>query len=137
MTTENPGNATVNGDNQPPADAPENAQNKPQDAPKPQPASVPYARFQEVVTARQAAEESLAEVVQEIVASLPEDMRDLVPNLPPAEKIRWINSARQRGVFAKTGGDTDSPGSKRPGAKPSQDLSGLNPVQMMSMGYGR
>jgi hypothetical protein len=106
----------------------------------PQAQTVPYARFKEVVDARKAAEESLAAVVDEIVATLPPDMLDLVPNLPPAEKIRWINSARQKGVFAKaSGGDqeTDSPGSKRPGAKPPQDLSGMNPVQLMSMGYSR
>ena len=139
MSSENPGNATVNGEDQPQADAPQNAQNSPQDAPKPQPEThVPYSRFKEVVDARKAAEESLAEVVQEIITTLPEEMRDLVPNLSPAEKIRWINTARQRGVFARPGsGDTDSPGSRRPGAKPPQDLSGMNPVQMMSMGYGR
>ena len=136
MSTENPGNATVNGGQQPRADTPAKAQNSPQDAPKPQSDSVPYARFKEVVDARKEAEDSLAEVVKEIVATLPEDMRDLVPNLPPAEKIRWINTARQRGVFAKAG-EQDSPGSRRPGAKPPQDLSGLNPVQMMSLGYGR
>ena len=137
MADDTTGNATVDGDNQPPADAPANAQNNPQDAPHRPETSVPYARFKEVVEARKAAEESLSAVVEEVIATLPEEMRDLVPDLPPAEKIRWINTARQRGVFAKTGSEQDSPGSKRPGAKPPQDLSGLNPVQMMSMGYGR
>jgi len=139
MADDTTGNATVNGDNQPKDNAPANAQNSPQDGPKQQTeTTVPYARFKEVVDARKAAEDSLAEVVQELVATLPEDMRDLVPNLPPAEKIRWINTARQRGVFAQpVASETDSPGSRRPGAKPPQDLSGLNPVQMMSMGYGR
>jgi len=104
----------------------------------PQAQTVPYARFKEVVDARKAAEESLTAVVEEVIATLPEEMRDLVPDLPPAEKIRWINAARKKGVFAKAGEpDTDSPGSKKPGKKPPQDLSGMNPVQLMSMGYGR
>ncbi len=157
MSIENPGSATVNGVQQPQAPAPDadtvkTAQKSPQDvqntpaqpeAPK-NPAnppqsenSVPYARFKEVVEARKAAEDTLAAVVEEVIATLPEDMRELVPNLPPAEKIRWINAARQKGFFVKSGsgGEPDSPGSKRPGAKPTQDLSGLTPVQMMSAGY--
>ena len=131
MSSENPGNATVNGEEQPQANAPQDAPSKPE-------SSVPYARFKEVVDARKAAEESLTAVVDEVIATLPEDMRDLVPDLPLAEKIRWINSARKKGLFAKASEpDVDSPGSRRPGAKPPQDLSGMNPVQMMSMGYGR
>jgi hypothetical protein len=121
------GNATVNGE--------QTAEEK-----APQAQTVPYARFKEVVDARTAAEKTLAEVVQEIVATLPEGMADLVPNLPPAEKIRWINAARQKGVFAKGSGgepDTDSPGSKRPGAKPPPDFSGLTPLEIIRAGYGQ
>lgn len=156
MSIENSGSATVNGVQQPQAPAPDadtmkNAPKSPQDAhnttaqpeaPKnpansPQPEnSVPYIRFKEVVEARKAAEDALTAVVEEVIATLPEDMRELVPNLPPAEKIRWINAARQKGFFVRSGGgEPDSPGSKRPGAKPTQDLSGLTPVQMMSAGY--
>jgi len=128
MSDQDTGNATDNGAQDDKAKEPQKAQ------------TVPYERFKEVVDARKLAEESLSAVVDEIVATLPEKLRDLVPDLPPAEKIRWINKARHNGVFvnAATGDpDTDSPGSKRPGAKPPQDLSGMNPVQMMSMGYGR
>lgn len=156
MITENTGTAPVNGANaaQDTANMAQNAQNAPQQAqdnqaqPEAQNGqrsapqhenSVPYARFQQVNEARKVAEDALAAVVDEVVSALPEDMRELVPNLPPAEKIRWINAAREKGFFAKPGAapTVDSPGSQRPGGKPVQDLSGMTPVQMMSAGYSR
>lgn len=159
MSIQNSGSATVNGVQQPQAPAPDadttknaqhgqpDAQNTPTqpEAPKnpanqPQPEnSVPYSRFREVVEARKTAEDTLAAVVEEVVATLPEEMRSLVPNLPPAEKIRWINAARQKGFFVKSGsgGEPDSPGSKRPGGKQSQDIDGLNAMQKLQFGFGR
>ena len=106
---------------------------------QPEPGSVPYGRFKEVVEARKTAEETLAAVVDSIVAALPEDMRELVPNLPPAEKVKWINAATEKGFFIRSAAPAtpDSPGSQRPGGKPTQDLNGLNPVQMMAQGYGQ
>ena len=101
--------------------------------------SVPYSRFQEVLSQRKAAETALESIVEELAQDVPEDMRDLIPaGLPAVEKAAWIRNAKAKGLFTKAGaGEPDSPGSKRPGAKPPQDLSGLNPVQQMSMGYGR
>ncbi len=158
MSVENSGSATVNGAQQPQALAPDadtakiaqNGQQGAQDTPAqpdgktpaspPQTEnSVPYARFKEMVEARKTAEDALSSVVEEVLATLPEDMRELVPNLSPVEKIRWVNMARQKGFFVKSGGsgEPDSPGSKRPGAKPTQDYSDMNPMEKLQFGLKR
>ena len=138
MTTENTGTAAVNGEQQPQDNATDNAQNSPQDAQKPQSeSSVPYARFKEVVDAKKAAEDSLADVAQAMVDGLPEEYRDLVPDLCPAAKIKWISAATAKGVFFAKPSEPDSPGSKRPGAKPPTDFSGLSPREIIRAGYGQ
>ena len=106
------------------------------------PGSVPYARFQEVVEQRKGLESTLNGLIDGMVAELPEDMRDLVPNLPPAEKAAWIRAARERGLFTpgilkNQDTPTNSPDAKRPGAKQPIDYSGLSPLQKMQAGYGQ
>ncbi len=122
---ENTGNATDNGDL-----ANDTPQGNPQDR------SVPYERFTQVNTAKKAAEDALAAIVGSMVAELPEDMRDLVPNLPPVEKAAWIRSAKERGLFTAPA-PASSPDAKRPGGKPTQDFSDLTPLQMLQAGYGK
>jgi hypothetical protein len=104
--------------------------------PKSEPGNVPYARFQEVVEQRKGLEATLNTLIDGLVQELPEDMRDLVPNLPPAEKAAWIRHAQQRGLFAKAQADAgSSPDAKRPGGKQPQDYSGMSPLQKMQAGY--
>lgn len=98
------------------------------------PRTVPYGRFQEVNAKRKAAEDTLAAIVDEMCNDVPEDMRGLIPNLPPAEKVKWLREARTRGLF-RASAPTSSPDSKRPVAKTSEDLSNLSPVAMMARGY--
>ena len=126
MADDTTGNATENG-------AEQTAKETPQGSPE---KTVPYARFKEVVDARKAAEESLAAVVEEMIATLPEDMVDLVPNLPPAEKIRWINAAKAKGLFTPPA-PANSPDAKRPSGKPAQDISDMSPMQKMQAGYAK
>lgn len=122
------GTAAVNGEQKAEETPQEQAQVK---------GNVPYARFQEVVEQRKGLESTLNSLIDGMICELPEEMRDLVPNLPPAEKAAWIRAAKERGLFGKSeAAPASSPGSKRPGGKPITDLSGLNPIQMMSMGYG-
>ena len=140
MDTNGTGNATENGEqvkqNMPPNEQAAKEQQTPNE-----PASIPYARFQQVNEARKAAEQVISDMVSQIVASIPEDKRELIPDLPPADKIGWINKAMAAGVFSPPAAPdkppVDSMDSKRPGGKPPQDLSGLTPVQLMSMGYSR
>lgn len=98
--------------------------------------TVPYGRFQEVVEQRKGLESTLNALVDGMVQELPEDMRDLVPNLPPAEKVSWIRTAMQKGLFTQQA-PVSSPDAKRPGGRPPQDLNSMTPVQMMSMGYDK
>lgn len=140
--SEDTGTATVNGEqNAEPAQA---APAPAQPAPDPKPenyGSVPYARFQEVVEQRKGLESTLNGLIDGMVADLPEHMRDLVPNLPPAEKAAWIRAARDRGLFGGGGNDSllppNGPDAKRPGAKQPIDLTGLSPLQKMQAGYGQ
>ena len=101
----------------------------------PQEKTVPYARFQEVLTQRKAAEAALEELVTELAQDVPEAMRDLIPaSLPATEKAAWIRTAKARGLFAAPA-PASSPDAKRPAGKPSIDLSDMSPAQMMRAGY--
>ena len=118
-----PGNAPDKGEEQAPG------QGKDQE---PQ-GSIPKARFDEVNAKRKAAEDTLKAVVAELVEDLPEDMRDLVPNLPPAEQVKWIRAATKKGLFSKA--PVNGPDSKRPGGKPPANFDNLSPAQMRAAGY--
>lgn len=106
--------------------------------PRPEPGSVPYSRFQEVVEQRKGLEATLNGILDGMISELPEEMRDLVPNLPPAEKVVWLRNAKERGLFAKKQDtQTSSPDAKRPGGKQPVDFSGLSPLQKMQAGYSQ
>ena len=97
---------------------------------------VPKFRFDEVNAKKKAAEEELASVADSLKEEVPEEHRDLIPDLPPAALIKWLRAATAKGLFSKT--PPESPdGGKRPNQKPPQDLTGLSPQAMMSMGYGK
>ena len=136
MTTENTGTATDTGE-QTTKETPQNQV----PASKPEPGSVPYSRFQEVVEQRKGLETTLNSLVDGMISELPEDVRDLVPSLPPAEKAAWIRNAQARGLFNKPSHTvetpTSSPDVKRPGGKTTIDLDNMTPLQMMQSGYGQ
>ena len=81
-----------------------------------------------------AAKEALAAIVDDLCNDVPENMRGLIPNLPPVEKVKWLREARAKGLF-RPQAPTSSPDSKRPVAKPAEDLNNLSPVAMMARGY--
>lgn len=111
------------------ADAPATAPQE-QEAPR----TVPYARFAEVNTQKKAAEAALAEMVESMVQDLPENFRALVPNLAPADKVKWIAQARAAGVFTASA-PTASPDPARPISRPDVNIDSLSPLQMMQGGY--
>ena len=94
--------------------------------------TVPYTRFQQVNDAKKQAEETLTALVDELKDEVPEEHRDLIPGVSPAEQIKWIRSAMKKGLF--TAPAPSGPDSKRPGGNPGHDLSGLSPSQMIEMG---
>jgi hypothetical protein len=94
---------------------------------------IPKSRLDAEIEKRKAADATLKEVADSYVESIPEDMRDLVPDLPPAAKIKWIQSATKKGLFdakSKETIDTKKPGDKKPAA-----LDGMSPHAMMATGY--
>lgn len=99
------------------------------------PKTVPYGRFQEVIAQRKKAEDAIAEIAGLISDDfVPENLRALIPDLPPADKIKWIFEARKQGIF-NSGNMTSGPDAKRPISKPSVDLSNLSPVAMIAQGF--
>ncbi|QLA18959.1 hypothetical protein [Desulfolutivibrio sulfoxidireducens] len=98
--------------------------------------TVPYARFQAVNDAKKQAEETLTGLVAELLEDIPEDMRDVVPDLPPAQKIKWLRAAQKKGLFTAKQEPT-GPDSKRPGGKPATDFNGMSAQEKMAHGYGQ
>ena len=88
MSEETTGNATGNGaqhtEQQAPA-TPETGSEK----------TVPYARFQQVNDAKKQAEATLQGVVDELMDDIPEDMREIVPDLPPGGQSEMDSGSQQ------------------------------------------
>ena len=96
---------------------------------------VPKFRFDEVNAKKKAAEDELAAVADSLKEDIPEDHRDLIPDLPPAALIKWIRAANAKGIFSPKA--VESPdGGKRPNPRqPTEDTTGLSPQTIMSRGY--
>ena len=95
---------------------------------------VPKSRLDQEISKRKEGEEALKEIAQSYLDEVPEEMKDLVPDLPPLQKIHWLRNALAKGLF--NGNRVESgPDSKRPGAKQAVDLSGLSPAALRRMGY--
>ena len=97
------------------------------------PNRIPKSRLDAEIEKRKAGETALMEVAEQFVESIPEEMRELIPDLPPAAKIKWIQQANTKGLFdAKTKEPIDA---KRPNDKKPADFSGMSPQAIMSTGY--
>jgi hypothetical protein len=93
---------------------------------------IPKSRFDELNDKRKAAVQALEDIASGFIETIPDDMREMVPDLPPAEKIKWIQSAQKKGLFTKPKNGLDS---KKPGDKPPIDFSNLSPQAIMAQGY--
>lgn len=63
--------------------------------------------YQEEKMKREAAEKSAAAVnvfLNKAIERVPEEMRDIIPNIAPEAKLEWITNAESKGLF-KTQGD--------------------------------
>ena len=97
------------------------------------PNRIPKARLDQEIEKRKASDAALKEVADGFIESIPEDMRDLVLDLPPAQKIKWIQQANQKGLFDFKSKDPID--SKKPGDKAPKDFNGLSPQAIMAQGY--
>jgi hypothetical protein len=97
---------------------------------------IPKSRFDEVNQQKKEALAELQSVADSLREEIPEDKRDLIPDLPPAQLIQWLRKASKAGLFSVKAIDPPD-GGKRPNSKQTQDLTGLSPQSIMSMGYGK
>ena len=54
---------------------------------------IPLGRLNQEIDKRKAAETELATIAESLKADIPEDLQDLVPDLPPGKLITWLRSA--------------------------------------------
>ena len=90
---------------------------------------IPRSRLNQEIDKRKAAETELVTIAESLRAEVPEDMQDLVPDLPPGKLITWLRSA-SRLFDPKEPIDTKKPGGKEP-----VDFSNLSPQAIMAKGY--
>jgi hypothetical protein len=95
--------------------------------------TVPYARFQQVNEAKKQAETELKAVADGLKEEVPEEYRDLIPDLPPGQLIKWLRQAQAKGIFNPP--KADALDTKRPGDKKTPDLNAMTPHQMRVAGY--
>lgn len=81
------------------------------------------------------AEAALAAILDDLVGDVPEGMRDMIPDLPPVAKAKWLREARARGIFRAAAQDS-GPDARRPGGRPAANMETMTPLQKISMGYG-
>lgn len=97
---------------------------------------IPKGRFDALNEKKKAAESSLEEIANGFIETIPEEMRGLVPNLSPAEKIKWIQAAQKQGLFEKNQ-ENSGLDSKKPGEKKPIDYEGMSPQALMASGYNK
>ena len=66
-------------------------------------------------------------------SEVPDEFKDLIPDLPPGQLIKWIRQAQAKGIF--TPNKADALDTKRPGDKKAPDLNSMTPLQMRQAGY--
>jgi hypothetical protein len=95
---------------------------------------IPKSRFDQVLQQKKDALAELETVAASLAEDVPEEFRDLIPNLSPAGQIGWLRNAQKKGLFDQR--HVDGLDSERPkGGKPPLDTSNMSPMEMMSHGY--
>lgn len=93
---------------------------------------IPKSRLDQEITKRKDAEKELSEIAENLKADVPEDMQELIPDLSPANLIKWLRSANAKGLFDPK--PKESIDTKRPGDKPGES-DNLSPQARMASGY--
>ena len=95
---------------------------------------VSKSRFDALNEKKKAAESALEEIATGLTETIPEEMRDIIPDLPPAEKVKWIQAAEKKGFFSIKQ-EESRPDSKKPGNKKPTNIDNLSPQAIMATGY--
>ena len=95
---------------------------------------IPKSRFDQVNQQKKAAEQELEQVANMLVEDIPADYKDIIPDLPPADKIKWIKNATKKGIFSNK--PAESPDNVTPGTGKTQvDTSNMNSFDLLSQGF--
>jgi hypothetical protein len=62
-------------------------------------AMIPKVRLDQEIAKRKTAEQALEEVAASLKETVPEEHRDLIPELPPQKLIKWIQAANAKGLL--------------------------------------
>jgi hypothetical protein len=98
---------------------------------------VPKSRLDEVIRQKNEALEMMNALADELTEEVPEEYRDMIPDLAPADKVKWLRAAQKRGLFSSAVAGMNSPDSRRTGGGRAVDFDGLSPQAMLRMGYER
>ncbi|MFC1505205.1 hypothetical protein ACFL5W_01680 [Thermodesulfobacteriota bacterium] len=94
---------------------------------------VPIGRLNQEIERRKATEKELQEIADGLRKDVPENMADLIPDLPPSKLIAWLRKANAQGVFSpKSAKEIDT---QRPGDKTPKDFDNMTPQAIMATGY--
>jgi len=93
---------------------------------------IPRSRLNQEIEKRKQSETTLNEIAESLIEEVPEDKRSIIPDLPPAQKIKWLRDALKLGFFDEK--EVDSIDSRRPGGKPPKDFKDMSPQAIMATG---
>jgi hypothetical protein len=93
---------------------------------------IPLSRLNQEIEKRKLSDKTLNEIAESFVNQISEDKRDIIPDLPPAQKIKWIQNAQSKGFFEET--QTKSIDSKKPGDKPPENTDNMSSIQLIEHG---
>ena len=62
--------------------------------------TIPKARLDKEIQKRKEIEDTVNGLVEELTSDIPEQYHALIPDLPPAQKIKWMRQAQKAGIFS-------------------------------------
>lgn len=96
---------------------------------------IPKSRLDDEIRKRRELEESLSHMSEQVLATVPDQFRDLIPEGSPAQQAAWVNRAHNSGLFAKP--NVPGTDSGKPKNTPvAVDYNSLPVHARMARGYG-
>jgi hypothetical protein len=96
---------------------------------------IPRSRLNQEIEKRKLSEQTLKEFADTLIEDIPEEKRSIIPDLAPAQKIRWLREALKLGFFDEK--QTTTIDSKRPSDKKPQNFENMSPQAIMATGYNK
>ncbi|GEK57116.1 hypothetical protein CHL76_02175 [Marinococcus halophilus] len=86
----------------------------------------------------QSLEGTVNELLNSKLESIDESYHDLIPeNLTPEQKLAWVNSAEQKGLFGNKQEQPIGEQTNPQDVQQTQDTNKMNPMEKLLSGYGR